>query len=63
MLRATDAWDAVSSLDAHALRRIYKGDDDDPAGVREKIQAFVREQKTKRISFRRRTSGHPDAAA
>jgi len=62
-LRATDAWPAVSALDVHALRRIWKGDADDPGGVRKQIQEFVREKRTKRISFRRRKPANTGTAA
>ncbi len=59
-LQATDAWPALSSLDVHAFRRIWKCDDDGSAGVQEDIHPFIREERTKRISFRHRKSGAHD---
>ncbi len=42
-LRKSADWPAVSMLDAPRLRRIWKGDEDDPGGVRQLLEPFVRE--------------------
>lgn len=57
-LRAGEAWHAVSSLDAHALRHIWKGDSDDPGDVRKTIEPFVMEHPTRQVRFRQRKDGN-----
>ncbi|MCH8880059.1 MAG: PD-(D/E)XK nuclease family protein [Planctomycetes bacterium] len=57
-LRAGEAWPAVSSLDPHALRRIWKGDSDDSGDVRTMIEPFVTEESARQVRFRQRKNGN-----
>ena len=62
-LRASEAWPAVSSLNPHALRRIWKGNSDDSSDVRTMIEPFATEESARQVRFRQRKSGNGKAGA
>lgn len=57
VLRESDVWRAVSTVDVATLRRIWKGDEPDPGRVRKIIEPFVAEETVTAIHFRWRKDG------
>jgi putative RecB family exonuclease len=51
-LRRSPAWPQVSTIDVHKLRRIWKGQDDDPGRVRKMLEPFVSEAKETKFKFK-----------
>ena len=60
-LRAGESWPAVSSLDPHALRRLWKSDSDNDTDVRSMIEPFVTEEPARQVRFRQRKGGNGNA--
>jgi putative RecB family exonuclease len=57
-LRGCEAWPIVSSLDPHALRRIWTEGSDDSGDVRTMIEPFVKEESARQVRFRQRKNGN-----
>ena len=53
-LRRSPAWPEVSTLDAHAVRRIWKGGQEDPGGVKRIVRPFVTEEAKRTVRIRKR---------
>jgi putative RecB family exonuclease len=56
LLRRNKCWPKISAMDMPTLRRIWKGELDDPGQIRKLLKPFVTEEKVTTVRFRARST-------